>query len=271
MLYQQIQRAMYLFIVMPVSFYRSLITIDIDCLSLARSGVSRSGTIACMWLMRHHCLPSRTAMERLCRARTCVCPNESFSAQLDLFERMNTRLDVHHVLYKQFQCERARLIYIDHDIDKYGIDEKTRLRQEFRHTVTRAYEYGTRTVTRRYRCRQCHIELFTDADLTMHWQGSGLYNWFRKYNYSNVDRLSSPVECEQGLFTVYLEWFMDQIDVSSNVHSGSIVCRSCSSIVGHFNLNGSKCTCQRWVEPAVYFYRQHIEHEIVKENIDEHE
>jgi len=232
-------------------------------------GVSRSATIACMWLMRRHQLSANAALKRLILARPVVRPNLSFSAQLYLFEQMNNQLDVNHGLYKEFQFERARAIYIDHDTENEGVDKKNNLRQQFRQAFTRPYGHATCTVTETYICRQCQTELFTNADLSRHSEGVGLHDWFMKYGRDKPVGSSPEIECHQKLFTHYLEWLMIQIDTPDNSHGDYIKCPECSTIIGNYNLNGTKCPCGRWVIPAFYFDMDKIEQKAVtKMNIE---
>lgn len=203
--------------------------------------------------MRRHKLSVKDALERLQAARPCVSPNQSFSAQLYLFEQMNNQLDTNHQLYREFQFERARSIYIDHDTENEGIDKKNNLRQQFCKAFTLPYGHATCTVTETYTCRQCHTELFTNADLSRHYEDVDLYDWTIKYGKKKLTKSSSDVECNRKLFTHYPEWLMAQIDIPENPHSGSIKCPKCSEIVGNYDLNGAKCPCGRWIIPGIHF------------------
>jgi dual specificity phosphatase 12 len=222
-----------------------------------------------MWLMRRHKLSADAALKRLVLARPIVRPNLGFFAQLNLFEQMNNQLDVNHDLYKEFQFERARLIYIDHDTEYEGIDKKNNLRQQFRKAFTLPYGHATCTVTDTYFCRECHTELFTNADLSRHSEGSGCFDWFMKYGINKSVNPFPEIECRQKLFTNYLEWLMAQIDTHENLHNDSIKCPKCSTVVGDYNLNGAKCPCGRWVTPAFHFDIDKIEQkQVTKINIE---
>ena len=235
----------------------------------SHSGVSRSATIACMWLMRRYQLSAKAALERLTRARSIVCPNPSFSAQLFLFEQMNHRLDIDHQLYRDFQFELARCTYLDYDTENKGIEGKNQLRQRFRQAFTLPYGHASCTVVERYGCRHCHQDLFTNADLSTHSKGSGLSDWFKKYGSYHSNNLSYDLEDCQQIFTHCLEWFLDQIDTAANAHDGAIQCPKCSTVLGKYGLNGSKCACGRWVAPAFRFDAEKIErHDVTKIKIE---
>ena len=212
-----------------------------------------------MWLMRRYHLSASEALKRLTLARSVVHPNISFAAQLYLFEQMHHQLDTNHGLYKEFQCEQARATYIDHDTEMHGIDQKNLLRQQFRRAFTLPHGHASCTIINSYVCRQCQTELFTNADLSHHSDGGGLYDWFVKYGREKVMETSSEVQCHQKLFTNYLEWVMNQIDTPENMHGNDIKCPECSVIVGNYNLNGSKCPCGKWITPAFLFDTDQIE------------
>lgn len=212
-----------------------------------------------MWLMRRHNLSASDAFKRLRLARPFISPNVGFCAQLYLFEQMNNKLDVDHGLYKEFHFERARAAYLDHDTETEGIDRKNDLRQKYRQAFTLPYGHATCTVTDAYTCCQCQTELFTNADISRHTQGAGLFDWFIKYGKNQLSNSLSEIECHQQLFTNCLEWLMCQIDTPINSHRGTIKCLKCSEIIGDFDLNGAKCPCGRWVEPAFRFHTNKVE------------
>ena len=236
---------------------------------LSSLGVSRSATVACMWLMRRYQLSARDALQRLSLARPAVRPNASFSAQLSLFERMNRQCDTNHQLYKELQLERARAIYIDHDTEKNGIDEKNQLREQFCRSFTLPYGHAACTITNTYRCRGCQYTLFSNADIFTHPAGRGLYDWSTKHSNHSLVESSSGTECRQQVFTNYLEWFMKQMNTSANSHEGPIQCPHCLSIVGSYHLNGKRCSCDKWLVPAFYFDSHEIEQRTVTDMASE--
>ena len=211
--------------------------------------------------MRRYQLSAWDALQRLSLARPAVRPNPSFSAQLSLFERMKHQCDTTHQLYKELQLERARAIYIDHDTEQNGIDEKNQLREQFCRLFTLPYGHEDYTVASTYRCRRCQNTLFSDADIFTHPTGRGLYDWSMK----QTDLSSPATECREQVFTTYLEWFMRQMNTTTNSHEGLIHCPHCLSIVGSYHLNGKRCSCDKWIVPAFYFNSQHIEKFCIEE------
>ena len=151
--------------------------------------------------MRRYQLSARDALQRLSIARSVVRPNPSFSAQLSLFEQMNHQCDTNHQLYKELQLERARAIYIDHDTEKNGIDEKNQLREQFCRAFTLPYGHAACTITDTYRCRQCRSTLFSNADIFTHPAGRGLYDWSMKHCNHSLVKSSSSTECLEQVFT----------------------------------------------------------------------
>ncbi|UJR23812.1 hypothetical protein I4U23_026788 [Adineta vaga] len=114
------------------------------------AGVSRSATIAAMYLMRKYSLTREEALERLRNKRRywSVLPNDSFLRQLDLFHQMNYKIDFENELYKDFQRQRFILI-----------ESKTSTKNEY---------LPSDDIEKKYQCRQCHWKLFTGNDIQIH-------------------------------------------------------------------------------------------------------
>lgn len=183
------------------------------------AGVSRSATIAAMYLMRKYCLTRQQAIERIIERRRywTVMPNEGFLKQLDLFHQMNYKIDTNNDLYKEFQQKRFDLkkdstksvILISNDEQK-----------------------------RDYKCRFCHEKLFTNNDIQQH-----------------EDQSKQICTNQSQIFTFYLDW-IDEIFQNS---IGKISCPNCKSHLGEYSLEGMRCTCHQWIKPAFVFQYEFIE------------
>ena len=205
--------------------------------------------------MRRYNLDVKSALARLHEVRPQIFPNSSFTAQLYIFDQMNHRFDSNHPLYKQFQCERARTLYLIFDVEQNGIETKNQLRQEFCDSFYLPNASNLETI---YRCRQCQTQLFTNIDLRNHPTGRGLYDWFKQC-VDDCNGKSTEILCEQKYFTTYLSWLKNQIDTDENFHENSIECPTCRIKVGIYSLNGKKCSCNRWVLPSFYFMDESVD------------
>jgi dual specificity phosphatase 12 len=112
------------------------------------AGVSRSATIAAMYLMRKYSLTREQALKRLSDKRRywLVLPNDGFLRQLDLFYQMNYKIDLNNKLYQEFQRERFHLTATN-DTPVVVLTEEEE---------------------REYKCRSCHWKLFTNNDVQKH-------------------------------------------------------------------------------------------------------
>lgn len=183
------------------------------------AGVSRSATIAAMYLMRKYCLTREQAIEKIINKRRywIVKPNNGFIQQLDLFHQMNYKIDYENKLYKDFQSQNQI---------KPSTDNPTIVLLEDKND-------------REYKCQNCHGKLFTNTDIQKHEKDTNIL-----CNNNNTQ-----------LFTYYLDW-IDEIFVQP---IGKITCPNCKIVLGEYSLQGIRCICHQWIKPAFIFQCHLIE------------
>jgi len=186
------------------------------------AGVSRSATIAAMYLMRKYSLTREQALERLISKRSywTVLPNDGFLRQLDLFHQMNYKVDIENELYKEFQ--RKRFDPIESTTNKNNT------------SVLLSNDENERD----YKCRVCHWKLFTNNDIQRH-----------------EDESNILCDTKTQIFTYFLDW----IDEIFDKPIGKISCPNCKIILGEYSLQGIRCSCHQWIKPAFVFQCQSIE------------
>jgi dual specificity phosphatase 12 len=187
------------------------------------AGVSRSSTIAAMYLMRKYSLTREQSIERLINKRrySIVMPNDGFIRQLDLFYQMNYKIDLENELYKEFQRRK---------FDPIELKTSTNLQTSIL-LIDNENE-------REYKCRSCHWKLFTTNDIQKHEQQSNIL-----------------CDNKNQFFTYFLDW-IDAIFVNP---IGRISCPNCQTILGEYSLEGIRCNCHQWIKPAFVFQYQSIE------------
>ena len=184
------------------------------------AGVSRSATIAAMYLMRKYSLTREEALKRLIEKRRywLVLPNYGFMQQLDLFHQMNYIVDVNHQLYQEFQQKKFDVpCTINTTVIRTDADEKEE---------------------RGYYCRACHGKLFTSHDVQKH-----------------EDQSKNICNNQNEIFTFFIAW-IDEIFTNP---FGKISCPHCHVELGEYSLQGLRCHCQQWIKPAFRFHCQLIE------------
>jgi dual specificity phosphatase 12 len=189
-----------------------------------RAGISRSATIATMYLMRKYSLTREQALERLINKRRhwLVMPNDGFLRQLDLFHQMNYKVDIENESYKEFQRK---------------LFDSTESRTSTNSDNTSFVLLDDQT-PKEYKCRTCHSKLFTNNDIQNHEQ-------------------QSHILCNDKtrIFTYFLDW-IDEVFVNP---IGAINCPNCKIILGEYSLQGIRCNCHQWIKPAFIFQSQSIE------------
>lgn len=92
------------------------------------------------------------------------------------------------------------------------------------------------------RCKQCRQRIFEDLEVVQHEKGIGQSAFeYRK-------RTEALVDCQHI--------FLDRV---SEEQQGKIVCPSCSSKLGQFNLAGISCSCGQWVAPAFAILKSKVD------------
>ena len=182
-------------------------------------GISRSSTIAAMYLMRKYSLTREQALERLINKRPhwIVMPNDGFIRQLDLYHQMNYKVDIENTLYKEFQRKLFDLTTNTDHPSIVLVDDETQ---------------------KDYKCRTCQFKLFTNNDIQRH-----------------NDQSNILCNDKTRIFTYFLDW-IDEIFVNP---IGSINCPNCKIILGEYSLQGTRCNCHEWIKPAFIFQCQTIE------------
>ena len=186
------------------------------------AGLSRSATIAAMRSMRKYSLTRDQAIERIKGKRThsTVTINEGFLHQLDLFHRMNYRVDQQNELFREFQPARFE-------------------KKENPSTPTEATILLWNDQQRQdYRCRECQRNLFSNTDVQRH---------ERQQNVICDDR--------KRLWTFYFDWIEEIFEQPI----GSIPCPTCRCLLGEYSLQGLWRSCDQRLKPAFVFQCQTIE------------
>lgn len=187
-----------------------------------QKGISRSATIAAMYLMRKYSLTREQALEKLKTQRrySLVMPNDGFLRQLDIFHQMNYVVNVENELYKDFQRNRFNITESKSKLDSPRIVLlDTKNEQD-------------------YKCRACQFSLFNTNEIQKH-----------------EKQLDTICNDNTRIFTYFLDW-IDEIFVNP---VGKICCPNCKTILGEYSLQGIQCNCHQWIKPAFIFHYELIE------------
>lgn len=208
-------------------------------------GKSRSVAVIIAYLMAKYKLPYTLALHAVTRKVEDAQPNEGFVEQLKLFERMNCKLDESSPEYKRFLLSNSlkqdpsgsllphRNIY---SLKKRGDDRKD---PEFY----------------RLRCKRCRQVLALETDIETH-QVPGAESRQSKFvkNAPNSRRIISVTEaasvCSHYFMGEPLDWMMDEL--AKQDIEGKFACPKCDAKVGGYSWRGSRCSCGKWMIPALH-------------------
>lgn len=123
-------------------------------------GISRSVTIVAAFLMTKWHLSTQEILLFIRTKRSVCNPNDGFIYQLNLYDRMNYRLDIRNKEFRQYLFYKTLLPFssidtIHHMIDRYW-------------TIIEHYEQKQlidANIQQWYRCRQCSSKIFNDNHL----------------------------------------------------------------------------------------------------------
>ena len=192
------------------------------------SGMSRSATIACAYMMKKYRLSYENAMIRLKQKRSFVFPNAGFKRQLLLYENQISQSATTNPIEKQFakieyKCKFCRQILFN-DIDLIGhISGKGR--------------FDAHSKSSSYKAKQ------------------------------NAES-NEKILCQQEWFTDQPIWLTDIFNKEINDGDILCPNLKCRAKLGRYSLIGEKCSCAKWVNPAFHFHRTKIDECPVNSNVD---
>ncbi|XP_010420309.1 PREDICTED: dual specificity protein phosphatase 12-like [Camelina sativa] len=216
------------------------------------AGQSRSASMVIAYLMRMEKLSGKEALASL---RQCAQarPNPGFLKQLDLFERMNFKVDRSSPIYKHFRLKDLGYLY---STDKKFHRLKLRADPE---TVSNESSGST------YHCKKCKRILLFQEQVIDHTPGeadSEFDDMFK--NMIGEVRNKNPGDPNQctSMFVEPIEWMNTMEDY---VSEGKLLCPKCSAKVGSFDWSGSYCSCGSKIVPAFQLQMSRVDVITVKD------
>ncbi|ODV94698.1 hypothetical protein PACTADRAFT_50559 [Pachysolen tannophilus NRRL Y-2460] len=226
-------------------------------------GCSRSVTIVCAYLMRTYGLDVEKALFAVKRKKADISPNDNFLEQLKLYEFLLNKDDfLNDKIYRQW------LLMHNVKLDPTGsqlIQEK-----DFFKNDTGIQENGMGKFIE-LRCKRCRQRLASSNTFVPHDPPSSSSEdkqslFIRKAPHSN-----RIISMEQGAnfcshyYVEPLRWMQEEL--LKGELEGKFKCLKCDAKVGGYCWQGSRCSCGRWMIPAIYLQSNKVDACEVKKDI----
>ncbi|KAI5951101.1 YVH1 [Candida jiufengensis] len=206
-------------------------------------GVSRSVSVIIAYLMKKHKLHLEQAIYAVKRKFPEAEPNPAFREQLKLYEKMNYEEDQLNSEYKSYLKELSL------KIDPSG----SNLRELIMEKETTIEE--KRPDTYDLRCKKCSKVLANNNNIEEHeTPGSDSRQSQFVKTAPNSRRIISvhqaSDQCSHYFFEKPVPWMRDELERSEL--EGKFQCPKCSSKIGGYSWKGSRCSCGKWMVPAIH-------------------
>lgn len=223
-----------------------------------QAGQSRSVTIVCAYLMYRYGLKLNQAMYAINRKRNGSEPNDGFMEQLKLYESMGSPQLIDYVndqsykLWKLNNLSKLENYQIDKNMYKEDNDEDLQLKQ---------MNQDERSNVTTVRCKKCRHRLALSTSFIPHIppsKDSRESHFIRKAANSNrvIDIQESQDTCSH-YFMEPLKWM--EPELSKQELEGKLACPNCDMKVGAYNWKGSRCSCGKWVTPAIHLQSNRVD------------
>ncbi|KAI8622704.1 protein-tyrosine phosphatase-like protein [Chytriomyces sp. MP71] len=212
------------------------------------AGVSRSATFVAAYLMQTEGIGALEAVDRIRVGRSCVCPNNGFMSQLEIYSKMGCKVEKNSAEYRRFLLSLAAS-------EQQQLGTLTKLKMTADPT-----KQAASTTSRTIRCKSCRRPLLSEDSVIPHEAGVGQNAFQYRKRDTAIMRLSQqPKEsaCSSHC-TEPMEWMTE---VSDGHLEGKVLCPNerCGAKLGSFSWAGIACPCGTWVAPAFMINKQKVD------------
>lgn len=209
-------------------------------------GVSRSVTIVLAYLMYKHKLSVNQAIYAVRRKKADIGPNHGFIIQLKLYESMDNVVVERSSIYVDFLTETNARVNPEALRDQYlqkGITEQS---VKVFHEDLKPFGL---------RCKKCRQHLSTSAEITQHTpptSESREAQFIRTAPKSRriVSSETGSTNCLHFFYTEPLSWMTSELEKGEI--EGKFACGKCQAKIGGYSWKGSRCSCGKWMVPAIH-------------------
>ncbi|KAG7195867.1 tyrosine protein phosphatase yvh1 [Scheffersomyces spartinae] len=220
-------------------------------------GCSRSVAVLCAYLMYRYHLTLVQAQYAINRKREDVnatIPNEAFMQQLQLYQ--DIAFDLNAEAYKKW--EKARCIELDSTgsmlRDAY-LEKQAEGKSHGESPDNKASEEFDEKVSQ-LRCKKCRQLLCLTSQLDQHQppesdSKQGMFIKKAPNSRRIISVQNASASCSHYFLSEPVNWMKDEL-VGKGDLEGKFQCPKCVSKVGGYSWRGSRCSCGKWMIPAIH-------------------
>ncbi|CAF2050840.1 BnaA09g45650D [Brassica napus] len=218
------------------------------------AGESRSASMVIAYLMRTEKLSCQDALASL-KQSAHARPNLGFLKQLDLFERMNFKVDRSSSIYKHFRLKALGYLYSkDKRFDKLKLKDDQGMLNE-----------GSGST---YQCKKCRNVLLLQKQVIDHTPGEADLEFDDMFkNMMGEVHNKNPGDQKKctSIFVEPLSWMNEAVE--DDLPEGKLLCPKCKARLGSFDWLGSFCSCGSKIVPAFQLQMSRVDFIPVKADV----
>ncbi|CAN6901871.1 hypothetical protein Bca4012_096734 [Brassica carinata] len=218
------------------------------------AGESRSASMVIAYLMRTEKLSCQDALASL-KQSAHARPNLGFLKQLDLFERMNFKVDRSSPIYKHFRLKTLGYLYSkDKRFDKLKLRADPGMSNE-----------GSGST---YQCKKCKNVLLFQEQVIDHTPGEAdleLDDMFKNMMGEVHNKNPGDQKKCTSSFVEPLNWMHEAVE--DDLPEGKLLCPKCKARLGSFDWLGSFCSCGSKIVPAFQLQMSRVDFIPVKADV----
>lgn len=229
-------------------------------LVICQAGVSRSSTILAAYLMKKYNLKPEQAIHAIQRKRSIVQPNDNFKQQLDLYYELNCEVDKASPIYRQWILQHS--MKTDPTGQEILSKDSTYVEEE----EVEEQQGKVKDLTQ-LRCKRCSQKLALSTSFISHTppsEDSKQSQFIRKVpNRKRIISAQAASDICSHYFVEPLNWMKGELQDKAELE-GKFQCPKCETKVGGYNWKGSRCSCGKWMVPAIHLQRAKVDEIKVK-------
>lgn len=242
-----------------------------------QSGISRSVGFLCAYLMNRHNLPLSHALHAIRRnnPQHTFQPNDGFIEQLEIYKESDWCVDVQKLRKISQRWRAYRMEYLisnilqnnlsNNDDNDNNLDDGSNQFSVVDDSLENKDDnwFG-------FKCAKCRSLLASSEVFIPHappFDKDDKQMYFTKNAYRSkrvINRQQGQAECTH-IFTEPLIWMREKIVNETNNSNGDfdqlegrLDCYKCCSKIGGWNWKGGRCSCGKWMVPAIHLLKSKV-------------